>query len=181
MWQVPEPSQVTAVETWPSCCSVAHYLFPTQWQHQESPPLINQYCVWSQRLKQLGWFADTPSCWRAQRLWWPASTGSAFWSVETLLLHTGHNGHAWEPVQCRTKQTDAFSFILVITVSVIVIWSFLLYLKMVTLFKVYIYWYSSIYLDQQPLKSLSSFVQTLSKSWLVIAAWVCSCFVHAIM
>lgn len=55
--------------------------------------------------------------------------------METLLLHTWHNGHPWEPVQCRTKQTDAFSFIVVFSVPVIVIWSFLWYLKVVTLVK----------------------------------------------
>lgn len=37
------------------CCSAAHYLFPAQRQHQESPSLIYQYCVCGQRLKQLGW------------------------------------------------------------------------------------------------------------------------------
>lgn len=121
MWQVPEPSQVTAVAAQPPRCSVAHCLFPTQRQHPESPPLIFQYCVCSQRLKQLGCFADLPSCWWAERLQWQVSTGSVFWLVETLVLHTWHNGHPWEPVQCWTKQTDdAFSFIPVITVSLIV-------------------------------------------------------------
>lgn len=70
------------------CCSVAHYLFPTQWQHQESPLLIYQYCVCSQRLKQLGCFGDTPSCWWAQRLWRRASTGSVLWLMETRCYTT---------------------------------------------------------------------------------------------
>lgn len=108
------------------CCSVAHYLFPTQRQHQEPPtntvPAARGSNSWDVLLTR-------PSCRWAKRLWWRASTGSVFWLVETLLLHTWHDGRAWEPVQCRTKQTNAFSFILVSTVSLNVIWSFLWYLK----------------------------------------------------
>lgn len=109
------------------CCSVACYLFPTQRQHQESPTNTVPAGRGSNSWDVFRWHA--PPADGPQRLWWRASTGSAFWSVETLLLHTWHDGRAWEPVQCRTDQTNAFSFLLVSTVSLNVIWSFLWYLK----------------------------------------------------
>lgn len=116
---MPDPSQVTAAAAQTPCCSVAHYLFPTQRQHQESPPLMYQNCVGSRGRKQLGHLLTHPPadghgvC--DEKLW----NGRVFWTVKTLLLYTWHNGRAWEPVQFRTRQTNAFSHMLVITVSVI--------------------------------------------------------------
>lgn len=125
---MPDPSQVTAVATQPPV-AVWLTIYSTQQQHQESPPLIYQHCVGNQRLKQLGCLLTRPPADGHSVCDEKLQNGSVFWLVETLLLYTWHNGHAWEPVQFRTKQTKAFSCMLVITVSVIVIWSFFLVFK----------------------------------------------------
>lgn len=59
------------------CCSVAHYLFPTQRQHQESPPITHQNCVGNSRLNQLGCLltaaptsADGHGCVRCGQMKW---------------------------------------------------------------------------------------------------------------
>lgn len=110
-------------------CSVSHYLFPTQWQHEGFPPLIYQHCVCSQRLKQLGCFADMPSCWWAEKL----QQEVCFW-----LKHCCYTPDTMDMPgsQCNVEPNRPMSsfFILVITVSVSAIWSFLWYLKVVTLF-----------------------------------------------
>ncbi len=114
--QVPDPSQVTAaaIHTPLLQCGSPIYFQP----RDSSQSLLRssiKNCVCSQRLKQLG-------CSAARPLADGHSICNDKLQQEVCLdwwkKHCWHNGHAWEPVQCRTQQIDAFSFILDNTVCI---------------------------------------------------------------
>lgn len=174
---MPDPSQVTAVAAQaPVATWLTIYFQPSDSIQSLHSSSINTVSVCSEtQTAGLFWWQALLLTGRAD-LMTKFNRKCLFWLVETVLLHTWHNGRPWEPVQLRTKQTEnnAFSFIPVIISYC--------YFPISLIFKAGYSCLNCVFidtakcsLDQRPGASLSACVQTASETngvpCLAMATW----------